>query len=648
MGIISESRKFMGHLKTGGFTYVLYRGVLYLVFLVRRFLQSLTRNWKESLSKGKTQVVFSRTGASLSYSGCVVTRGSGLAAAVYAGGRWFNSDDAQWKILEKGRDFLRMRVKFYRLPVEQTWIVKLEEDQIVSWQIDMTVLSAVHIEEICVSCFLSCRYKNWICNYTERNFPAFTGRWQEVCVDNIPVSLLGVRFPSRNEFQPSVLLELEDPDGGMFPLVRTSSSQDASRVIGVRSTRFKALNHVPAGTYTVFSGKVGLYNDDSLLDNKMEILRKQSVKTRLEEINNRKSEKRLKVLLANLPWQRGGKWGVRAGSRWPHIKDEKESGYLPFPFFLAYAAALLHKHGYEAILIDAVAEQIQEHEFLERFVLKGFDYLVAETSIPSFEDDMRFLRRIAEFGIPIILAGPNTEIFQPSFLERHPFISFVMCGEYELTLLDLLRCIEEKKDFADVRGLVYRKDGTAIKNASRGHFSLDILPWPLRDTLPMEKYLDAPGGMRTPSVQMMASRGCPYRCQFCLWPQVMYQGHHYRVRNYIEVVDEMEFLVKEKGFKSVYFDDDTFNLGRERMLALCREIRKRGLHKTQWAIMARPDLMDEELLDNFKKAGLYAVKYGVESSAQPLVNDIGKGMDLKKTERMIRYTKKLGIKVHLT
>jgi len=110
----------------------------------------------------------------------------------------------------------------------------------------------------------------------------------------------------------------------------------------------------------------------------------------------------------------------------------------------------------------------------------------------------------------------------------------------------------------------------------------------------------------------------------------------------------MEYLVKEKGFKSVYFDDDTFNIGKKRMLLFCREIREKGLDKIQWAIMARPDLMDKEILENMKRAGLWAVKYGVESATQSLVDNINKNMNLKKSEEMIKFSKELGIRVHLT
>ncbi|TAM35490.1 radical SAM protein, partial [bacterium] len=355
-----------------------------------------------------------------------------------------------------------------------------------------------------------------------------------------------------------------------------------------------------------------------------------------------------RILLANLPWQRDGMWGVRAGSRWPHIKNESEKDYLPFPFFLAYAAALLKKHSIEADLIDAIADQIPENKFLEIISENNYGYLVAETSIPSFAEDLMLLERISDLGVKIILCGPNYEIYDPQFMERYPFIDFVLYGEYEFSLLELIQNLLKKNDLAEVKGLIYRDGDRVIKTPKRAAFDINLLPWPHREGLSIYKYLDAPGGMLTPNVQMLASRGCPFGCQFCLWPQVIYQGRHYRVRDVVDVADEMEYLVKEMGFKSVYFDDDTFNIGKERILEFCGEIRKRGLDKVQWGIMARPDLMDEELLRNLKGAGLYSVKYGVESAAQKLVDSIDKGMDLKKAERMIRLTKKLGIKPHLT
>ncbi len=350
------------------------------------------------------------------------------------------------------------------------------------------------------------------------------------------------------------------------------------------------------------------------------------------------------VLLANLPWRRFGATGVRAGSRWPHLKGPTETHYLPFPFFLAYATALLRKHGFQAVLVDAIAEGLSYDDFYAKALALKPDLLVCETSTVTLAHDLRFLRRFR--GMPLALCGPDVNIRSREFMENNPGVTYVLAGEYEFTLLDLVTRLTEGRTLQGAQGLIYRDAGTRI-NPPRPLCDLDDLPWPLREGLPMERYNDTPGDMPIPSVQMLSSRGCPFRCKFCLWPQVMYQSNRYRARDTGDVAEEMEFLVRGMGFKSVYFDDDTFNCGRERVLRFCEEIKARALD-VPWAIMARADLMDEELLERMRATGLFAVKYGVESARQELLDGIDKDMDIARAVKIIRFTRKLGIRTHLT
>ncbi|HTY44449.1 MAG TPA: radical SAM protein [Patescibacteria group bacterium] len=354
----------------------------------------------------------------------------------------------------------------------------------------------------------------------------------------------------------------------------------------------------------------------------------------------------MKIVLVNLPWRSFGKIGVRAGSRWPHLKGAAEADYLPFPFFLAYAAALLKKHHFEVSLIDAIAEEMFYTYCLRLIERARPDMLVCETSTVTLGHDLRLLQKL-KTDIPITLCGPDVNIRQPAFLASCAYIDYVLAGEYEFTLLDLATHLRDSKPLDGVCGLIWRDGGKVRVNPARPLADIDTLPWPLREGLPINRYNDSPGDLPLPSVQMLASRGCPYRCAFCLWPQVMYQGRSYRTRDVVDVVDEMEYLVRQMHFKSVYFDDDTFNCGKERMLQLCAQIKKRAL-KVPWAIMARADLMDEEILEHMQQAGLFAVKYGVESATQELLDNINKNMDLKKSTDIIRLTNKMGIKTHLT
>lgn len=359
----------------------------------------------------------------------------------------------------------------------------------------------------------------------------------------------------------------------------------------------------------------------------------------------------MRVFLGNPPWSKPGFYGIRAGSRWPHFEHES-SRYMPFPFQLAYAAALIEAGGFKVAMVDGCAERMSDEEYLRRLSDFAPDLIIHEISTISITQDRRIIDAIRQRlgrGPKIAVCGLHVYAFEPDFLDQHPQIDFSMIGEYELTALELARCLSSGRSPSGVDGLVYRDlQGTARANARRPLINdLDSLPWPARHLLPMDRYHDTPGGIPEPSVQMWSSRGCPFRCIFCAWPQIVYGSHAYRVRDPIKVVDEMEYLVREKGFKSVYFDDDTFNIGKKRVLAICDDIIRRKIG-VPWAIMARADLMDEEMLKALKAAGLHSLKYGVESVDRGILDRCGKQMDINKTEAMIRATRRLGILYHLT
>lgn len=356
----------------------------------------------------------------------------------------------------------------------------------------------------------------------------------------------------------------------------------------------------------------------------------------------------MNFLLVNMPWRAKGRTGVRAGSRWPHLKIREEEDYLPFPFFIAYATSLLKRENINAKAIDAIAENTQDYEFIKQVKKESPAMVFAEISAPSLKNDLDLLMEIKkETNCLIAVACPSMELVSENFLGEHEFIDFCLPGEYEFTLLDLAKVLCAGKSPENVPGLIGKYKGKVFTNQKRKLEEINDLPWPDRTDLPIYRYHDCPGNIPQPSVQMIASRGCPFLCSFCAWPQIVYGGRNYRTRDIKDIADEMEYLVKEKGFKSVYFDDDTFNIGKERMLAFAEELKKRNW-KTPWAFMGRADLVDKEILEKLKETGLSAVKYGVESGVQEIVDASNKNLNLKKAAENIILTKSFGIKVHLT
>jgi radical SAM superfamily enzyme YgiQ (UPF0313 family) len=240
-------------------------------------------------------------------------------------------------------------------------------------------------------------------------------------------------------------------------------------------------------------------------------------------------------------------------------------------------------------------------------------------------------------------------MYKPEWLKAHAEVDVVLVGEYEMTLLEAMERVESGRDLTGTAGLLYRDADGDVFEGGRRTLEPDLLkfPWPARHFLPMYAYRDEPGNIPRPSVQMWASRGCPYGCTFCAWPQIMYNSPKYRVRPIEDVVDEMEWLAREYNFASAYFDDDTFNIGKKRMMRFADEVKSRNMD-LPFGVMARADLMDREMLVALKEAGLWGIKYGVESAVQDIVDACDKGLDIEKVKRSVDLTHEMGVKMHLT
>ncbi len=362
----------------------------------------------------------------------------------------------------------------------------------------------------------------------------------------------------------------------------------------------------------------------------------------------------MRILLANIPWvdkKHPDLRGVRAGSRWPHFQKvfshAKLPRYIPFPFFMAIAAADCRNNGYEVRLIDAVAEGMDFDDFFDKAAEFSPQIVFAETSTPSFCPDLEALALLKN-KLPdavFVCAGSHSPEFAIRHMNKEHFPDYWIAGEYDLSLSKFAAFLEGKTAFSDVPGLMAA--GKSIP-AFASIETPDSLPTPLFEQLPMQHYSDPVCGLPAPGAQSWLSRGCPYKCSFCVWPQVIYGNRKYRTREIDTALDEVEFLINNYSCESFYFDDDTANIGETRMKELADKIIARGLDRYPWSMMARADCMSHSMIDNLAGAGLYSIKYGVESISEKLLNACDKGTDIDKLKSAIAKTKELGVKTHLT
>lgn len=162
-----------------------------------------------------------------------------------------------------------------------------------------------------------------------------------------------------------------------------------------------------------------------------------------------------------------------------------------------------------------------------------------------------------------------------------------------------------------------------------------------------EKFLDVNdycyAFARKPMIQIFSARGCPFRCNFCSYPETM-SGRCFRKRSVKSFVDELEYIAVYMPYiQEIFIEDDTFTVDKKRVLEICDEIERRGL-KLVWSCNTRADL-PYEVMAKMKEAGCRLLVVGYESGNQKVLDETRKGIKLEDSLAFAQNTKKLGIKV---
>jgi anaerobic magnesium-protoporphyrin IX monomethyl ester cyclase len=351
----------------------------------------------------------------------------------------------------------------------------------------------------------------------------------------------------------------------------------------------------------------------------------------------------MKVLVANPPWPGPG-YGARSDVRWPHKRSDK---YIEYPIYLSYAVGVIEEAGFEMSFIDAIMDELSIEQFAQRVRDIGPRLALIETSTPSIEFDLQTAAAVKDLspGTFVTLIGSHVTFFDQQTLTENPAVDAVVRGEFEYTSADLARALDAGGDLSQVLGITYRDAGGDVRrNPDRPLFEpLDEMPFPARHIAKGEGYRAGiySGGYPT---AMISSRGCPYRCTFCLWPDVLY-GHKFRARSAKNVVDEIEEAVRVYGHDEIYFDDDTFTIDRQRVLDICSMIQERGLEQeVEWIAQCRVDTVDREMLEAMKAANCGYILFGVESGSPAMLKKMKKGITLDKVRAAFQLTKEVGIK----
>jgi anaerobic magnesium-protoporphyrin IX monomethyl ester cyclase len=309
---------------------------------------------------------------------------------------------------------------------------------------------------------------------------------------------------------------------------------------------------------------------------------------------------------------------------------------------LAFLAGALESAGVEIRVADFTVFPYSKTNL--ESVLRDFQpNLVGVTSVTmTYNSAAQVIKDVKGINnrVLTVMGGPHVTFWAKEAMNSLSELDFVVIGEGEHTAIELAREAEKGGDWNKVKGIVYRQGSQILSTKPREQIiDLDLLPMPARHLFPLGRYLAL--GM---PVTMTTSRGCPYSCIFCVGRKMV--GAKVRYRSPEKVVDELAYLHR-LNFSQINIVDDLFTANKDHCLAVCHEIQKRNL-EVSWTSFSRVDTISRELLIEMKKAGCYAVSFGVESGNPDILKTIKKKITLEKVVEAANLCREVGMDVHFT
>lgn len=320
------------------------------------------------------------------------------------------------------------------------------------------------------------------------------------------------------------------------------------------------------------------------------------------------------------------------------------------PLGLLYVAAVLEKDGHEVRIVPADLLRLSWTQIAKEMQRFEAD-LIGVTSFTENRFQSFQLVEVAKNTRPqalIVMGGPHASMAAEDCLAHIPELDIVVRGEGEETMSELAQVLGDKdgrRALDLIQGISFKINGEVRSNPVRPPIKdLDTLPRPAYHLIPFEKYdfrFEVPGEGQLPAVNMMSSRGCPFDCNFCATP--INWGRVVRMRSATNIVDEIEFLIKEYGVKVIFFFDDTFNTNPKRVHAICDLILERNLN-IFFKCDVRIDLIDKPLLIKMKEAGLFHLSFGIEAGSERVRNEIiNKKIEVDDFHHLVEWCNELDI-----
>ena len=343
----------------------------------------------------------------------------------------------------------------------------------------------------------------------------------------------------------------------------------------------------------------------------------------------------MKILLIQPPW----------GDVYGSYKEVARIGNAYPPLGLCYLSAALKKKRWQTKIIDAEIEGKDIVAIVEEAQNYRPDVIGITATTPTYNSAKKVAKALkARTDVPIVLGGAHVTVMPDAISGANgAAFDYAVVGEGEVTLCELVACLERGQDTRNVRGVAFLESDGKLNVAGNRELieNLDELPFPDRESLHLDKYQwAAPGRGLTKFTTIMMSRGCPFKCIFCSAHAIF--GRQLRRRKIDCILDEIAFIKNNFNINHLAFIDDVLTVDHKLILGLCEGLLERELNIT-WEGWTRANTFTEEVAQCMRKAGFVRVSFGIESGTPEILEVLKKGVTLEDISKAFEIAKKTGI-----
>ncbi len=332
------------------------------------------------------------------------------------------------------------------------------------------------------------------------------------------------------------------------------------------------------------------------------------------------------------------------------LKQWKNKTPYP-PLGTIYAASYLRESGYKIGLYDTnlLNDPLGIKPYLELhrpklFVLydDGFNYLTKMCLTTMREAAFKMIKIAKDLGCTVVVCSSDSTDHYKKYLDAGG--DFVIQGEGEITLKELVDTIEKGGDTVNIQGIVYKKGDEIIANPKRAVLrDLDELPLPAWDLVDIDSYRNVwESGGNEFTLNLVTTRGCPYKCNWCAKP---IYGNRYNSHSPKYVTKHIEYLKMNFNVSRFWMCDDIFGLKPNWVQQFNTELKKENL-KISYYIQSRVDLLLKgNTIDALYESGLEEVWVGAESGSQAILDAMDKGTTVEQIYKATQLLKEKGVRV---